>query len=1060
MLVSEVPMVSSYDYRLVVLSVFIAMLASYAALDLSGRVASARGRARLLWLSGGATAMGIGIWSMHYIGMLAFRLPVPVQYDWPTVLLSLLAAVLASAVALFVVSRAKMGLLHAAVGSIFMGGGIAAMHYIGMAAMRAPALCHYSPPIVNLSVVLAIVISFVALWLTFYFRGVRSPGVGLKIVCAMIMGAAIPVMHYTGMAAASFTPAVLSRQELLHSVSVSILGAAGISVVTFNVLGLVFLTSLADRRFSAQTMELRSNEERYRQIVGTALDSFIESDPEGIVTDWNAQAEATFGWSHAEAVGQSLYETIVPSRHHAERKQIVAELLASGEGSGMRKRVETTRLSRNGREFPIELSMSVIRAGEVLRFGAFLRDITERKRAEEALSDERRLLRILIDNMPDYIYVKDAESRFVVVNRAVAKLVGAKSPEDLLGKTDFDYFPKEIATAFYSDEQAILKSGEPLLNREEESVDAAGNAKWNSTSKVPWRDKLGHLIGIMGIGRDITWSKASEEALKHAKEAAEAGSRAKSEFLANMSHEIRTPLNGVIGMTDLALETNLTPEQREYLETVKLSADSLLTVINDILDFSKIEAGKVDLELEDFNLRDSLEATLKTLALRADEKGLELLCEIAPLVPEIVRGDSNRLRQVVINLLGNAIKFTDRGEVALNVQVEAEDGDDRILHFAVTDSGIGIHPEKQKVIFQPFAQADNSTTRKYGGTGLGLTISRRLVGLMDGKMWVESELGRGTKFHFTARLKTSQKPIEVGTIAPPETLRDVRVLIVDDNQTNRRILEGMLKRWDMKSTSVESGEQALTQLVSGHDRGEAYALILTDMHMPQMDGFALIEQIRQRSELSAAVIVMLTSAGHRGDGARCQELGVAAYLLKPIRQSELRQAIAQVLGARSQHGAIPLVTRYSLQDARDPASYLRVLVAEDNHVNQLLATRLLEKRGHRVVMTANGREALEALAKNSYDLVLMDVQMPEMDGIQATTAIREKEKEKGDGIRQPVIAVTAHVMKGDQERCQAAGMDGYLSKPIRPQQLDEILEKYMALRRESTSTAETVESRQ
>jgi two-component system, sensor histidine kinase and response regulator len=513
-------------------------------------------------------------------------------------------------------------------------------------------------------------------------------------------------------------------------------------------------------------------------------------------------------------------------------------------------------------------------------------------------------------------------------------------------------------------------------------------------------------------------------------------------------------------MTDLALETDLTTEQREYLETVKLSADSLLTVINDILDFSKIEAGKIDLEFEDFNLRDSLEATLKTLALRADEKGLELLCEIAPTVPEVVRGDSNRLRQVVINLVGNAIKFTDQGEVAVNVHVEAEDGDDRILHFTVSDSGIGIAPEKLKAIFEPFAQADNSTTRKYGGTGLGLTISKRLVGLMDGRMWVDSEIGRGTKFHFTARLKTSEKPLELGTIAPPELLRDVKVLIVDDNRTNRRILEGMLKRWDMKSTSVEDGEEALMRLSSAQQDGAPFGLVLTDMHMPKMDGFALIEQIRQRPELSAATIMMLTSAGHRGDGARCQALGVAAYLLKPIRQSELREAIGRVLGAPPRAGAIPLVTRYSLQDARDPATCLRVLVAEDNRVNQLLAIRLLEKRGHRVVITANGREALDALAKNSYDLVLMDVQMLEMDGLQATAVLREKERETGSGIHQPVIALTAHVMKGDQERCLAAGMDGFLTKPIGPHQLDEVLEKYMALRRESANISETVASRQ
>ncbi len=451
-----------------------------------------------------------------------------------------------------------------------------------------------------------------------------------------------------------------------------------------------------------------------------------------------------------------------------------------------------------------------------------------------------------------------------------------------------------------------------------------------------------------------------------------------------------------MGMTDLALETDLTPEQREYLETVKMSGDSLLTVINVILDFSKIEAGKIDLESVDFNLRDSWEATLKTLALRADEKGLELLCEVGPEVPEMVRGDSVRLRQIVVNLVGNAIKFTDSGEVAVKVQVEAKEGSICICQFTVSDTGIGIPEEKRKLIFEPFSQADSSTTRKYGGTGLGLTISTRLVAMMGGKIWVESEVGHGSQFHFTARLGAADaKEIKLGSIASPELLRGVKVLVVDDNRTNCRILEGMLLRWQMKPTLVNGAAAALAQLSAAREAGEPYALILTDMHMPDMDGFALVEEIRRRPELATATIMMLTSAGHRGDAVRCQELGVVAYLLKPIRQSELREAVARVLGAREHDGAIPLITRFSLQDAREPGAYLSVLLAEDNLVNQRLAVRSLEKRGHRVVVAGTGLEALKAMEKDSFDLVLMDVQMPEMDGLEATAAIREKEKNWG-----------------------------------------------------------------
>ena len=666
---------------------------------------------------------------------------------------------------------------------------------------------------------------------------------------------------------------------------------------------------------------------------------------------------------------------------------------------------------------------------------------------EERVEERTSYLNALIQNSPLGILVVDSEQKVQLCNSAFEKLF-EYTREQVIGKP---------ITSLFADVELLLDAhrlalDETPINRVARLLRKDGSFLDVELHAVGLMVN-GKLLGSLGIYQDISARKRAEEQMQRAKEAAEEASQAKSEFLANMSHEIRTPLNGVMGMTDLALDTELTQEQREYLDTVKMSADSLLIVINDILDFSKIEAGKVDLDMADFDLRHNLEGLLKTLALRADEKGLELLCEIGPEVPSTVNGDSSRLDQIIVNLIGNAIKFTHEGEVALKVQLERIEGHDCILHFTVADTGIGIPLEKQKIIFDPFTQADNSTTRKYGGTGLGLTISARLVAMMGGEIWMESEVGKGTQFHFTTRMASRGEPVALGTIASPEVLRGAKVLVVDDNRTNRRILEGMLQRWEMNLTSVEGGKEALTELSEAQREGKSYAPNLDRyVHMPGMDGFELVEQIKRRPELSAPTILMLTSAGHRGDAERCRKLGVSAYLLKPIRQSELREAIARVLGAREQTGAIPLVTRYSLHDARDPETVLRVLVAEDNPVNQRLTVRMLEKRGHRVVVAGNGREALDALVKDTFDLVFMDVQMPEMDGIEATCGIRTQEI--GSSRHQVVIALTAHAMKGDRDRCLAAGMDGYLSKPIRPQELDAILEKYSFLRRARANASE------
>jgi signal transduction histidine kinase/CheY-like chemotaxis protein len=546
-------------------------------------------------------------------------------------------------------------------------------------------------------------------------------------------------------------------------------------------------------------------------------------------------------------------------------------------------------------------------------------------------------------------------------------------------------------------------------------------------------DEISSLSG--SINRMLQSLELSQQKEHEAREAAEAAGRAKSDFLANMSHEIRTPMNGIIGMTGLALETELNREQREYLHIVKTSADSLLGLLNDILDFSKIDAGKLNCETIDFSMRDTLDHLMKRLSFRAQEKGLELACHVLPEVPDAVEGDPSRLCQILSNLVGNATKFTTQGEIIVRVGVEKELDSLTSIHFSVTDTGMGIPVDKQQSIFEAFTQADNSTTRKYGGTGLGLAISSRLVNLMGGRIWLESEPGRGSAFHFNIPFQVRRDALSQVRPVALEALRGLAVLVVDDNATNRHVLEQLLDDWHMKPTLAADGREALRIIEGEKARGSAFPLVLLDALMPEMDGFEVAERIRQ-DPTAASSIIMLTSAGVRGDAARCQEMGIKAYLPKPIQRSDLCEALLTVLDRSGQSSTSqPVVTIHSLRQRR---KQLSILLAEDNPVNQKLAVRLLEKRGHRVVLAETGRQALEALEKQSFDLVLMDIQMPEMDGLEATVKIRESEKATGRHVH--IVAMTAHAMLGDRELCLSAGMDGYVTKPLHVEELFAVIE--------------------
>ncbi|MFO0902407.1 MAG: response regulator [Pirellulales bacterium] len=797
----------------------------------------------------------------------------------------------------------------------------------------------------------------------------------------------------------------------------------------------------------AQSVQIEEKLEEARQLYLSLVENLpvhvFRKDIEGRLSYANQSYCELLGKTFDELRGKGdfdLFPEDLARKYRADDMAVIA----------MRQTIDRIEMHQkpDGSKLWVEVMKTPVfdREGKAVGIQGIFWDVSVREQALTELRESEARTRAIFEHAMDSMLLIDEEGRIVEMNPAAEHTFQCRRR---------DQKGKEFAAVFLpaaSSERFRRKLSQFTEVQDVGSlIGARGEMRMRRHTGEEFIAEIGLQVftladsrgGFALFVRDITTVKLAEEQrrlaaerLQQAKEAAEAASQSKSLFLANMSHEIRTPIHGIMGMTGLVLETRLTDQQREYLRIVQESADALLSVINDILDFSKIEAGRLDLETIDFDLSDRLGDCMKSLSFRASDKNLELVYQFDPRIPRMVCGDPYRLRQVVVNLVGNAIKFTPRGEVVLSVDLIDQDETHINLHFAVRDTGIGIPLDKQQTIFDAFEQGDKSTTRRFGGTGLGLSISRRLVQMMDGRMWVESREGAGSTFHFTARLKRSNfSPLNEQTRVCPASLSRLRVLVVDDNRTNRLILEQSFRNWQMEPVPAPGAEEAWRLLRAAAGTGRPFQLVVTDCHMPDVDGFMLADRIRRELPPPHPPIVMLTSSDRTGDLELCRQLGIAAHLIKPVKPSELLDAAVRVLAPE------PATDEVEALPSPTPRRSLRILLAEDSLVNQRLAIALLAKQGHQVAVANNGREAVEMSEREPFDVMLLDVQMPEMDGFEATAAIRTRES--NGAARLPIIALTAHAMKGDRERCLEAGMDDYLSKPVRADELAAAINRLM-----------------
>jgi PAS domain S-box-containing protein len=811
-------------------------------------------------------------------------------------------------------------------------------------------------------------------------------------------------------------------------VSAGVLGLIIVLVLLGVWLGVVLVVRVQLRERKRAQDALQRSEKKFRDLVENAPLGIFLCSPTGVMRDANPTLWSILPDMSREALLESnLLESA------AFKRAGMADMILKCLETGMPSISEHPYTAPNGEYVYIRLHLTPFRddEGRIGGVQGLVEDFTERKRGEVALdkahrmaTEEARKLRSLIEGMEEGVVFATADDVITEANTWLMQKVG-RSREEVIDGTVWDLCGENgLAERL----EEILHEYKRATRRDPVATNHRFEGMHVSVRVQPIFEAdryLGVILNIIDVGDLVL-----------ARERAEQADRAKSEFLANMSHEIRTPMNAIIGMSELTLNSELTAVQREYLQTIEMSAHSLLALINDILDFSKIEAGRLELSPTEMTLTDTVYGPVHTLAAQAHAKGLELACRVAPEIPDNLIGDPERIRQILLNLIGNAIKFTAQGEVFIQVDMETRDEVGIYLHFSVSDTGIGIPFEKQKSIFRAFEQVDGSTSRVYGGTGLGLAISAQLVELMGGRIWVESQVDKGSAFHFAVPFAI--QPMERPTEEDQKSLvRGLKVLVVDDNATNRRILEELLSTWQMIPVSVSGGKAALASLQREQKAGNDFDLALIDCMMPEMDGFELAEQVQHMPGLKDLKFIMLTSASPEYSAERCRNMGISVCLLKPIHQSNLFNAICNlwISGAADKPERPPEQSRRALPRSKRP---LRILLAEDNAFNQKVAEGMLANMGHSTTIVPNGREAVSAVASRSFDLILMDVEMPYMDGFEATRAIRETEKSLGR--RTPIVAMTAYAMKGDRERCLQSGMDGYLSKPINSSELFHTIE--------------------